>query len=670
VECQGETLGEFALEQAPVVIELQDPESGRVITTLTLEPGESVRPSPPARAAFAGMPALTADGDLYHDETVDLVLSNEDTIAKGLARIREAARGAPGTINVELPTSQAEPEPIAPHEPDDSPEILELSEPSVSLGPVVPGTHDPDADTLNRELSPLEQAHLDTLRQRRDTLADVETLRREPETLDGPDTMRKAPQAAWSVEPAEPAGEPQAAPPELTEQDSPLPGPPPSESDRSVTRTLSNGLVDLIDQAEQEAQAAAKARPTVTQELASEDGARPTHVEQPAVEPLDEGPPTRVSREPFIPDPVAPAPPEPAPVPPSGEDTRNLDDVEAGTQVEETPPPMEIGTDFADDDDEPVTVVAQSPHSKRQREPLAHGAYDELPVGRGRPSGDDLSLGMPQDPGLVGPPRRVGAYDEMPVPDNRREPGDDLSLSLPYESGLTDASIAELSLPVPSMDGEATGSPLDASLSLSLPLPDVFEAESDDDITLPLPEDADSEEGEPLGGMEPTVTNAFSAMQVEPLAAPQSVTPRLMDTTAGFARDPSTERLEGAEVWFRRHGEWTPRGALNLGQHVQAFGGMVRCDDSGGLVVLAGPRLHGSATLPSGELRQINSGQQAVHLPPGTSVIMWQGEQGIYVRSNVAADASGPVLDQGPVVYRRPPRSRSWKPPASDLEET
>jgi hypothetical protein len=255
--------------------------------------------------------------------------------------------------------------------------------------------------------------------------------------------------------------------------------------------------------------------------------------------------------------------------------------------------------------------------------------------------------------------RGQGEYDELPVHGHRTLAplDDDLSLSLPYDPGRTDASIPELSLGT----GQIEFSTSNHEHSLSLPLPDgsAYGPADDDDLSLPMPEGL---------VVEPALPSPASQLLSASLGKPHAVVPRL-DTTGGFERDPSTERLEGAEVWFRRGGEWTPRGALSLGQHVQAFGGMVRCDDSGGLVVLAGPRLHGSATLPSGELRQIQSGQQAVQLPPGTSVILWQGEQGIYVRSNVPADVSAPLLDREPAAQPRAARSRSWKPPRSDLED-
>jgi hypothetical protein len=647
VESQGKVLGEFPLEDEALVLQLQDASSGELVTTLTLEPAAVQRETAqPALATFGGLPPLPMGDELYKDETMDLVLSNDETISRGLAAIRREARGAPGIINIELPSSS----------PQDQPDPEAVSAEPVAV-PVAP--QEPEVDTF------IEGPEHHVIRREREKLSLMAELAHDPQRAVpvGGDPLPESQIPTISEdEPAQPEG---------TEVEPQPPGPPPAAQDRSVTRTLSNGLADLIDAADNESKQ--PGRPTVTESLPSAEAARPTHVDLGAVSEADEGPPTRVSREPFMPSPVLPSAPDQVRARAIHDDTRPLPDPEFGTEQEVAERPQFVPTDFADEGDEAVTVVAKAPVSRPEaRSPLVAGEYDELPVGRStRGHGDDLSLGLPQDPSLVGP----RGYDELPVPPQpRREVGDDLSLSLPYDPNMTDASIDELSLPVPADGGVHTAGVADPSLSLSLPMPTgaAFEADSDDDITLPLPEDSSEvSEHEALDLMtaEPTVTNALGGMQLSALGNPQPVKPRLMDTTAGFERDPSTERLEGAEVWFRRGGEWTPRGALNLGQHVQAFGGMVRCDDNGGLVVLAGPRLHGSATMPSGELRQIRSGQQAVHLPPGTSVIMWQGEQGIYVRSNVAADASGPVLDQGPVVYRRPPRSQAWTPPVSDLDD-
>jgi hypothetical protein len=614
VESQGEVLGEFPLEGESLVLQLQDGVSGRLISTLTLEPGEAEGPSRHARARLEGLPPLTASGDLYQDETVDLVLSNDDTMARGLAAIRQKAGAAPGIINVQLPSARSEPE------------LLELAETTGATGGIEISLDEQDPGLLH--------------------MAQPEPIAPSSDGASGGELDRASPRMV-----------PSPAEPEHTEPEPPArPFP---EQDRSITRNLSDDMQNLLAEAARVAHErdADGGRPTVTEPIAEpEESARPTFIDAAFSEEHEvEGPPTRVSLEPFLPQPIPPR----APSRQSGEETRSLSDHESGTELQ--PEAAHVGTDFADDDDEPVTVVAKAPSDQH---PMVITA---------RPSGLDEEMRSARhlDPGLVGPFPR---YDEMPVPaQDRRQQDDDLSLSLPFEPGLTDASIGELSLPVPALTDEHSDHSVDLSLSLPLPA-GLYEAASDDDITLPLPEEGSEERSESDGFVgvvqERTVTSGIGAMKLDALGSPQPVQPRLMDTTGGFARDPSTERLEGAEVWFRRHGEWTPRGALNLGQHVQAFGGMVRCDDSGGLVVLAGPRLHGSATLPSGELRQISSGQQAIHLPAGTSVILWQGEQGIYVRSNVAPDSSGPVLDQGPVIYQRPPRSRAWKPPASDLDES
>jgi hypothetical protein len=587
VESRGQLLGEFPLQKQQLVLQLRDALTGQAVSTLTIEPAleEPLQASPEAQPEQGG--------GLFQDETVDLRLSNDDTLARGLMRIREAARAAPSTVNVQLP--------IAPH---DEPDVLEAVEESLPLPTGQGGASfgAAAADDAHRA-----EARLDALPPRAES----------------------------------------------------APSPPSRDEDRSITRALSHGLEDFrhlmpppVQDELEESQS------TQTQPIESEEHARPTFIEaQEEPQEHDEGPPTRISNETLVPLPIAPGPDPERRAEMAVEETLSLGSVEDAYPPSRSDPrpvrPLDVATDFADDDDDAPTVVGQDPSALvGQPQPVA-------------PSAPDLSQrSRPEDPGLVG---MSGAYDEMPVPEQRagRE-DDDLSLSMPYQPGLTDASIDDLSLPVPGSEHTAS---VDASLSLSLPLPasGLFEAESDDDITLPLPEASSfSGEHEELGSPvpEPTVTSHIAPFSVEPLGVPQVVRPRLMDTTAGFARDPSTERLEGAEVWFRRQGEWTPRGALALGQHVQAFGGMVRCDDTGGLVVLAGPRLHGSATMPSGELRQIDAGQQAVRLPAGTSVILWHGEQGIYVRSNMARDAGADSSD--PAAQERSQRSRSWSPPGSD----
>jgi hypothetical protein len=159
----------------------------------------------------------------------------------------------------------------------------------------------------------------------------------------------------------------------------------------------------------------------------------------------------------------------------------------------------------------------------------------------------------------------------------------------------------------------------------------------DDDFTLPLPEETAKLDVVPSPDAEPAERGRRRAAEPgrpdphRPVNAVAAVAGRAMPARVQIAR--------GAEVWFRQGGEWMPRGTMTVRQHVQAFGGMVRCDDQGGLIVLPGSRLNGSATLPTGDALHIEAGSSSVKLPAGSSVILWNGEQGLYVRSNVVLES-------------------------------
>lgn len=88
-----------------------------------------------------------------------------------------------------------------------------------------------------------------------------------------------------------------------------------------------------------------------------------------------------------------------------------------------------------------------------------------------------------------------------------------------------------------------------------------------------------------------------------------------------------------AEVWVRKAGEWRSAGELRPKQRVTTLGGWVRNSKEGRLIVCAGERMSGSATLPDGRTVEISSGQDALSLPPGASVLLGDGEHGLYVRS-------------------------------------
>ena len=104
---------------------------------------------------------------------------------------------------------------------------------------------------------------------------------------------------------------------------------------------------------------------------------------------------------------------------------------------------------------------------------------------------------------------------------------------------------------------------------------------------------------------------------------------------------PRVQKVEArpAEVWVRRRNEWRNAGSLVPGQRVPMIGGWVRLDPDGRLVVCPGEAMAGSATLLDGRTVEIQSGQDAIRLPPGASVLLRSGEQGLYVRSEPVLEA-------------------------------
>jgi hypothetical protein len=119
-----------------------------------------------------------------------------------------------------------------------------------------------------------------------------------------------------------------------------------------------------------------------------------------------------------------------------------------------------------------------------------------------------------------------------------------------------------------------------------------------DDITLPLPE----------------ATASLQRVERQP------------DTSEPVLHDPAT-------VWVQNGGEWRAAGELHPKQRVSTLGGWIKNSKSSRLVVMPGPRLSGSATLPDGRTIEIAAGSEAMSFPPGASVLLGDGEHGLYVRS-------------------------------------
>ena len=93
-----------------------------------------------------------------------------------------------------------------------------------------------------------------------------------------------------------------------------------------------------------------------------------------------------------------------------------------------------------------------------------------------------------------------------------------------------------------------------------------------------------------------------------------------------------------AEVWVRRRSEWRAGGQLSPGQRAVARGGWVRFGEDGVLMVDPGPSLEGSATLLDGAVVELAPGSGPRRLSPGASVLLREGDYGLYVRAEAPAD--------------------------------
>lgn len=227
-----------------------------------------------------------------------------------------------------------------------------------------------------------------------------------------------------------------------------------------------------------------------------------------------------------------------------------------------------------------------------------------------------------------------GEYDEVPVRgDSRREPGDDVSLSFAtsQEEELSRYPGDDFTMPLPEDEEESS----------DLDLEEVYEEESP-----PARPSAEVTRSPNSGGVQPRVASAG---------------------THGRRNVYGGQGGDAAEVWFRQGGEWIPKGTLTTNQEVKALGGVIRCDGQGGLVVSSGPHLSGSATLPSGDLVPVDTGQSGLYFQPGTSVILWAGDLGFYVRSNLVPEFEPASADE-PVEYRKTPHPQTWEAPRSDLD--
>lgn len=101
-----------------------------------------------------------------------------------------------------------------------------------------------------------------------------------------------------------------------------------------------------------------------------------------------------------------------------------------------------------------------------------------------------------------------------------------------------------------------------------------------------------------------------------------------MPTTSG-----STPGVDGAEIWRRVKQSWQVVGRLPPGHQLTIFGGAVSLHRDGAVLLQVGEEMNGSATLPDGEVVAIQPDSGQLKLPPGVSIMLRNGEDGLYIRS-------------------------------------
>jgi hypothetical protein len=207
--------------------------------------------------------------------------------------------------------------------------------------------------------------------------------------------------------------------------------------------------------------------------------------------------------------------------------------------------------------------------------------------------------------------------DEVPLERTGRLVGDDLTMPLPEDTSSLDLPMAELT-----------------SQSVSLPMP----LSSDDpNHTRQFIADALQQRQDGL--------DLFT--RSDDLSLPEAdLGPGFVHGTGSWAdelqvhKDPSLSgvfkaEISPAEVWLRKAREWHARGRLPAGSRLDAGGGWIGLDTEGRLIVNPGPRLVGTVTRLDGSSYELESGGEPRLLSLGASVILREGDHGIYVRSMV-----------------------------------
>ncbi len=251
-------------------------------------------------------------------------------------------------------------------------------------------------------------------------------------------------------------------------------------------------------------------------------------------------------------------------------------------------------------------------------------SVDELPVPGVRLDGDDFTMPLPEP---------TEDADELPVTEERPRRSRTFTPNLARaRSRAGDGLTSELQL-VDDDDGDGLTSEL---------VDDDHQGMLHDE----LPVDAADDQAGLTSELRTATMDLPPTRRRQPIEDGPSLTARMehlrpeREATSGqtpraLISPPPQPRVEPqpAEVWSQKRGEWRSIGHLVPGQRVSTLGGWVRLAPDGRLVVRSGRNLAGTATLVDGRMIEIETSEDYLALPPGSSVMLAVGDRGIYVRS-------------------------------------
>jgi len=235
----------------------------------------------------------------------------------------------------------------------------------------------------------------------------------------------------------------------------------------------------------------------------------------------------------------------------------------------------------------------------------------------------------------------LGRIDEQPVPRlTRATADDDFTMPLPERTDTVSTTVdeptgdldaaepetetAEAPRPpatvgrrVPNLARNRWTTDTDEETSPAIAPVRVLQADDESSLTVPRPT---------------AIATAGGRIKEHTLSEHLEAIPK--EETLSAHLEPAQPTVPPAEVWTRNASEWRSAGRLLPGQRAKARRGWVKLENSGHLVVNAGPDLAGTATMVDGTTVEITKGHKRIRLPAGSSVILRGHGHGLYVRAD------------------------------------